>query len=242
MLQYKKMCIYRNAEDTEGKPVTLEYVVNRIMYGGSYRAVTFSGIFPPGQRRAAAIESHTGLVALHLKSLAVKAIPEFIKRLQRLSGVVLAFRPPRAVALLSCVLHVDPVPRDAAEHARAFQAVKVHVRYLTPWYRFKINDSGSDCSDLSYITQDFHHVKNYNAIPVTWEREAPQEIQHQASISNSDEIEGLCPEDLTAAHSIQDSNACWVALMNPRANTGIKRVAKHTSKPRQPRSQLGSRR
>ena len=72
MLQYLKMRVYPDAEDTESKEVMLEYVVNRLMYGGSYTAVTFSGTFPPGDRSDNAFEVHTGLIALHLLYLPVE--------------------------------------------------------------------------------------------------------------------------------------------------------------------------
>ena len=91
MLRYLKMRVYRDAEDTEGKAVMLEYVVNGLMYyGGSYTVVTFSGTFPPRDRSDNALEIHTGLIALHLLYLPVKTIPEVLEKLRRLSGFVLA--------------------------------------------------------------------------------------------------------------------------------------------------------
>ena len=41
MLEYRKMSVYRNAEDTEGKRVNLGYVVTGVTYGpGSHPTVT----------------------------------------------------------------------------------------------------------------------------------------------------------------------------------------------------------
>ena len=206
-----KMSVYRNAEDTERKQVTLEYVVHRIMYGGPYTAVTFSGIFPPGQRSANAIESHTGLIGLHLVNFSVKTIPLILEKLRRRPGIVLVFRPPQAVAVLSCVVRVDPLPRDPAEHVSAFEAAKAHLRDLTHGHRLKIDNRGADCSDLSYIQQDFNHISNYHAIPLIWHRDTPREIQQQVPTvsgdANTDQEHTptqLHREDLTEAHSIQD--------------------------------------
>ena len=180
MLQYLKMRVYRNAEDTEGKEATLEYVVHRIMYGGPYTAVTFSGIFEPGERSAASLENHTGLIGLHLRNLPVKTIRVLLERLRGLPGFVLAFRPPREVAILSVVVRVDPVPRDPAKHVRAFEAAKANLRDRTRGHRFTIDNRGADCSDLSYIQQDFNAIKSYHALPFVWCCDTPQEMQQQA--------------------------------------------------------------
>ena len=179
MLQYLKMSVYRDAEDTEGKTATLEYVVNRLMYGGPYTAVAFRGTFPPGDRSDTAIESHTGLIALHLLYLPVKTIPEVLEKLRRLPGFVLAFRPPREVAILSCIFRVDPLPSDPAEHVNAFEAVKAVLRDLKREHRFTIANRGANCSDLSYIRQDTQYIKNYHAKSFVWHRNTPQDVQQQ---------------------------------------------------------------
>ena len=212
MLQYLKMRVYRDAEDTEGREATLEYVVNRLMYGGSYTAVTFSGTFPRGERSDDAFEVHTGLIALHLLYLPVKTMPEVLEKLRRLPGFVLAFRPPREVAILSCIFRVDPLPRDPAEHVNAFEAVKAALRDLKRAHRFTIANRGANCSDLSYIRQDAQSIKNYSAEPFVWRYETPQDIQQHVPVAadsagnegQEQTLIGLRPEDLTASHSIQD--------------------------------------
>ena len=120
------LSIYRNSHDTRGTTVTLQAVRKRILDGkrgldektrycnalaitepDKYKvykekqlpAVTFSGTFPKGKRKAKHLADHSGLITIDIDGLPPEQIPQLLAELAEMPHVVLAFVSPSGLGI-----------------------------------------------------------------------------------------------------------------------------------------------
>lgn len=175
-----KLSVYRNSYDTAGVTASLEAVIQRITTGDkgldektrycnalamtdpkAYKvykekelpAVTFSGIFPKGKRKAQHLTQHSGNVTLDVDGLTAEQIADLLAELAQMPQVVLAFVSPSGLGI-KVILRVDPIPLNDLEHKGAYQACLEFFGNLAEEYGFTIDTSGKDCSRLCYLAHD----------------------------------------------------------------------------------------
>ena len=195
---------YKNAHDTTGVTVSLNAAINRIRDGNrdldektkhchvlahtdkdKYRdykakalpAVTFSGTFPRGKRRANQLQQHSRLITLDIDALPANTIPDLLAHLAQMPQIQLAFVSPSAEGI-KAIIPVNPIPRDADEHKGAYEACRDFFDDLATEFDFQIDTSGSDCSRLCFLAHDPLIITNDNPIPIQWEPNTWQ-TQHQ---------------------------------------------------------------
>ena len=134
----RSVSVYRNSFDTVGVTTTLEAVIQRIQTGKNglvektrycnalaiteptkykkYKekelpAVTFSGTFPQGKRKAQHLSEHSGYVTLDIDGLTAEQIPELLAALAQNPYVRFAFVSPSGVGI-KVIVRVDPIPTN----------------------------------------------------------------------------------------------------------------------------------
>ena len=192
------ICAYKNAHDTTGVTTTLSATTKRIRDGSrglaektknahilaqtdpdAYRnykeenlpAVTFSGTFPKGLRRAQHLSQHAGLITLDIDNLPTPSIPDLLVHLAELPQTALAFVSPSGEGI-KAIVPVDPIPTNATEHKGAYAECLEFFDDLATEFNFQIDTSGSDCSRLCFLAHDPLTITNPNPIPITWDRDA----------------------------------------------------------------------
>ena len=195
---YRHIKVYRKSYDTAGVTVSLDAVIRRIQSGDkrldektrychatahtapqAYKrykeknlpAVTFSGVFPPGKRKAQHLLQHSGLVTLDIDDLEANTIPDLLAELAQLPQVVLAFVSPSGTGI-KVIVSVNPIPRNDLAHKGAYQACLDFFDDLATEYGFEIDTSGKDCSRLCYLAHDPLAIVHKDAPPIEWDAEA----------------------------------------------------------------------
>ena len=193
----QNLSVYRNSFDTKGVIATLDAVINRITSGAkgldertlycnataqtdpkAYKAykekellaVTFSGTFPRGKRKAQHLAQHSGLVTLDIDGLTAEQIPDLLAELAQHPYIVLTFISPSGMGI-KAVVRVDPIPTNDLEHKRAYQACLDFFEDLTTEYGFEIDTSGKDCSRLCYLAHDSRAIVHREVPAIDWDRE-----------------------------------------------------------------------
>ena len=192
------LSIYRNSHDTHGTTVTLQAVRERVLDGKreldektrycnatattapqAYKvykeenlpAVTFSGTFPKGKRKAQHLAVHSGLVTIDIDGLLPSQIPQLLAELAQMPHVVLAFISPSGLGI-KVIVRVDPIPTNDLEHKGAYQACLDFFENLTLEYGFEIDTSGKDCSRLCYLAHDSLAIFHTDTPPINWDKDA----------------------------------------------------------------------
>jgi len=195
---YRQIKVYRNSYDTAGVTASLDAVIQRINTGdkgldektrychalaqtepAAYKAykekdlpaVTFSGTFPKGKRKAQHLSQHSGLVPLDIDGLTAEQIPDLLAELAQISRVVLAFISPSGLGI-KVIVRVDPIPRNDLEHKGAYQTCLEFFEPLSEEYGFTIDTSGNDSSRLCYLSHDTRPIVHTDSVPIEWDREA----------------------------------------------------------------------
>ena len=190
--------VYRNSKDTHGSIVTLQAVRERILDGKrgldektrycnatattdpqAYKpyketqlpAVTFSGIFPKGKRKAQHLVDHSGLITIDIDGLPQEQIPDLLAELAQMPHVVLAFVSPSGLGI-KVIVRVDPIPANDLEHKGAYQACLDFFEDLASEYSFEIDTSGKDCSRLCYLSHDPLAIFHTDTPPIEWDKDA----------------------------------------------------------------------
>ena len=191
MAKQNKVSVYNGARDTQGVHVTVDAVIERIRSGerglaektselnllyktdkSTYDAkkmdlpaVTWSGMFPPGERLGDSILQHSGLVVLDVDNDI--DLDKVHAHLTEHPNVRFAFISPSMVGMKP-VVRVSPVPMTVAEHHAAFDAVlKVFSEYADqdptklPAQR--------DPNRLCFLAHDPVAINCSDAEPVPWE-------------------------------------------------------------------------
>ena len=198
MLHHKTLGVYSNSFDTRGVLRPLGAIIERILDGKreldektrmcnvlaltepkKYKvyketelpAVTFSGTFPKGKRKAQHLIQHSGLVTLDIDGLLPSQIPDLLAELAQDPRVLLAFISPSGTGI-KVVVRVDPIPQNDLEHKGAYQACLETFADLATEYGFEIDTSGKDCSRLCYLAYDPLAIVNTNATAIKWDKEA----------------------------------------------------------------------
>lgn len=190
--------VYRNSYDTNGAIVSIEDIAHRLISGArgldektrycnitaqtdppAYKAykerelpaVTFSGTFPKGKRKAVHLATHSGFIILDIDGLTESQMPEVRAELLQMPQVFLAFVSPSGLGI-KVILRVDPIPRNDLEHKGAYQACLDFFENLAEEYGFEIDTSGKDCSRLCYLAHDRLAILHTDAPAISWDREA----------------------------------------------------------------------
>ena len=192
----RSVSVYRNSFDTVGVTTTLEAVIQRIQTGknglvektrycnalaitepAEYKkykekelpAVTFSGTFPKGKRKAQHLSEHSGDVTLDIDGLTAEQIPELLAALAQNPYVRLAFVSPSGVGI-KVIVRVDPIPTNDIEHKGAYQACLDFFDDLATEYGFTIDTSGKDCSRLCYLSHHHTAIVHTETPPIDWDK------------------------------------------------------------------------
>ena len=138
--------VYNGVKDIDGVHVSMETVIQRIVTGErglaektsnlnhlyqhdsdaydrektDLPAVTWSGTFPAGQRKAESLIDHSGYIVLDIDNDI--DLDKVRSDLTSHPNVAFAFISPSGTGIKP-VVRVDPVPQNAAEHKAAFDAV-----------------------------------------------------------------------------------------------------------------------
>lgn len=193
-----KVSVYRNSFQKTGVIVSLDAVVQRIQTGdrglaektrqcnklaidapASYKeykenhlpAVTFSGIFPAGKRKAKYLKLHSGYIVLDLDGLTAEQITDLLADLAQHPYIRIAFISPSAEGI-KVVVRVDPIPQNDLEHKGAYAACLDFFDDLAEEYGFTIDTSGKDCSRLCYLAHDPLVIVHTDAPAIGWDRAA----------------------------------------------------------------------
>lgn len=197
--------VYRNTFDMIGFSVPLAAVVKRIKTGENglkqltaecndyavnkpekYKglkterliATTFSGTF--SYRSTKHLDKHSGLVTIDIDGLPKSEIQVLLAEISQLPSVALAFISPSGQGI-KAIFRVDPIPTDANDHKDAYFAVVATLNALVEFYKFDIDQSGSDASRLCYLAYDPHAIVNTQPLPIGWDRTArPSEPDTEA--------------------------------------------------------------
>ena len=186
-------------------------------------AVTFSGTFPKGKRKAQYLQQHTGCVVLDIDGLLPSQIPDLLAELVQDPRVLLAFISPSGTGI-KVVVHVDPIPQNDLEHKGAYQACLETFADLAEEYSFEFDTSGKDCSRLCYMVYDPLAIFNANGTTIEWDREAwlkaekekQERFEEAAKIPFTGEadtkaLEYIDPNDLDYNQWLSVITACKVA-------------------------------
>ena len=190
--------VYRNSFDTVGVTATLDALIQRIQTGKNglvektrycnalaiteptkykaykekeFPAVTFSGTFPKGKRKAKHLTLHSGQVIIDIDGLTGEQIAELLAELAQMPQVVIAFVSPSGLGV-KVIVRVNPIPQNDLEHKGAYQACLDFFDDLSTEFGFTIDTSGKDCSRLCYLAHDPLAIINRDALVINWDREA----------------------------------------------------------------------
>ena len=189
---------YRNSFDTKGNTSSLDAVIQQIRTGDrglaektrycnatastdppAYKAykekelpaVTFSGTFPTGKRKAQYLLQHSGHIVLDIDGLTAEQIPDLLAELAQTPQVAYAFVSPSGTGI-KVIARVNPIPQNDVEHKGAYQACLEFFDSLAEDYAFEVDTSGKDCSRLCFLAHDPLAIVNPEAPPIQWDRDA----------------------------------------------------------------------
>ena len=192
------LSVYRDSSDTHGSTVTLQAVSERIRDGKrgldektrycnatattdpkAYKAykekelpaVTFSGTFPKGKRKAQHLIRHSSLITIDIDGLLPSQIPDLLAELSQMQHVVLAFISPSGLGI-KMIVRVDPIPLNDLEHKGAYQACLDFFEPLATEYEFEVDTIGKDCSRLCYLSHDPLAIFHTDTPTIHWDKEA----------------------------------------------------------------------
>ena len=192
------LSVYRSSNDTHGSTVTLQAVRERILDGKrgldektrycnataitdtkvykGYKeknlpAVTFSGTFPKGKRKAQHLIRHSGYITIDVDSLTAEQISSLLAELAQMPHVVMAFISPSGKGI-KVIVRVNPIPTNDLEHKGAYQACLDFFEDLADEYGFTIDTSGSDCSRLCYLAHDPLAIFHEDTPEIDWDKDA----------------------------------------------------------------------
>ena len=244
--------VYRNSFDTVGVTATLDAVIQRIQTGknglvektrccnalaitepAKYKkykekelpAVTFSGIFPKGKRKAQHLSEHSGYVPIDIDGLTAEQIPDLLAELAQLPQVVLAFVSPSGAGI-KVIVRVDPIPQNDLEHKGAYQACLEFFEDLATTYGFTIDTSGKDCSRLCYLAHDTLAIVHTGAPPIHWDCEAwlTAEKEKQVRFEADAKIAYTGEVDITALDHIDPNDLDynqWLSVITACKQAGL---------------------
>ena len=244
--------VYRNSFDTVGVTTTLEAVIQRIQTGknglvektrycnalaitepAEYKkykekelpAVTFSGTFPKGKRKAQHLSEHSGYVPIDIDGLTAEQIPDLLAELAQLPQVVLAFVSPSGAGI-KVIVRVDPIPQNDLEHKGAYQACLEFFEDLATTYGFTIDTSGKDCSRLCYLAHDTLAIVHTGAPPIHWDCEAwlTAEKEKQVRFEADAKIAYTGEVDITALDHIDPNDLNynqWLSVITACKQAGL---------------------
>ena len=191
------LSVYKNSSDTKGVTVSLEAVINRITSGAkglaektrhcnilaqtdppAYKkyketelpAVTFSGTFHKGRRKAQYLAVHSGRVTIDIDGLPPEQIPQLLAELAEMPHVVLAFVSPSGLGI-KVIVRVDPIPTNDLEHKGAYQACLDFFEDLAQEFGFTIDTSGKDCSRLCYLAHHPLAIFHEETPAIDWDKD-----------------------------------------------------------------------
>ena len=192
------LSVYRNSKDTQGSVVTLEAVRQRILDGKrgldektrycnalvitdppAYKiykekqlpAVTFSGTFPKGKRKAQHLIRHSEYITVDIDGLPPEQIPYLLAELAQMPHVVLAFVSPSGIGI-KVIVRVYPIPTNDLEHKGAYQACLDFFEVLADEYEFEVDTTGKDCSRLCYLAHDPLAIFHTESPAIDWDKDA----------------------------------------------------------------------
>ena len=207
------LSVYNGATDTEGVHVSMETVIQRILTGekglaektshlnhlyqhdsDAYNrekvdllAVTWSGMFPTGQRKAELLIKHSGYIVLDIDN---DIDLDLVRSdLTAHPNVAFSFISPSGTGIKP-IVPVEPVPKNVAEHKAAFDAV------LSVFSEYAEQDptklpAQRDPNRLCFLAHDPTAVdRRDTASPVAWTM--PLELSEQPD-EQSDEKSDLKP-------------------------------------------------
>ena len=252
--------LYENTKDTTGKSVLLQFIINWILSGNDglaaktkrakkiantkkkYRtwkaenlpAVTFSGIFPPGQREAHCLCNHTGFIIIDIDGLTKSQLGYLFTELRNFPQVILAFISPSGKGI-KVLVRVEPIPKDHIEHKGAFEACVDLFRLKFEEFDIKIgkpkkdesqdvghiDTSGSDCSRLCFLAHDPQIIVRENTVPIQWDRQAYLKAQEKAKETAANYDGDV---DITALDYIDaDDYEIWIKVGMACYRSGVPR-------------------
>ena len=192
------LSVYRSSNDTHGSTVTLQAVRERILDGKrgldektrycnataitdpkvykGYKeknlpAVTFSGTFPKGKRKAQHLIRHSSFITIDIDGLLPSQIPDLLAELAQMPHVVLAFISPSGLGI-KVIVRVNPIPTNDIEHKGAYQACLDFFEDLADEYEFEVDTSGKDCSRLCYLAHDPLAIFHEDTPDIDWDKDA----------------------------------------------------------------------
>ena len=192
------LSIYRSSNDTHGSTVTLQAVRERILDGKrgldektrycnalaitepkAYKAyketnlpaVTFSGTFPKGKRKAQHLIRHSGYITIDVDGLTANQIASLLAELAQMPHVVLAFISPSGLGI-KVIVRVNPIPTNDLEHKGAYQACLDFFEDLADEYEFEVDTTGKDCSRLCYLAHDPLAIFHEDTPTIDWDKDA----------------------------------------------------------------------
>ena len=192
------LSVYRSSNDTHGSTVTLQAVRERILDGKrgldektrycnalvitdppAYKiykeknlpAVTFSGTFPKGKRKAQHLIRHSGYITIDIDGLLPSQIPDLLAELAQMPHVVMAFISPSGKGI-KVIVRVNPIPTNDIEHKGAYQACLDFFEDLADEYEFEVDTSGKDCSRLCYLAHDPLAIFHTESPAIDWDKDA----------------------------------------------------------------------
>ena len=192
------LSIYRSSNDTHGSTVTLQAIKERILDGKrgldektrycnalaitnapAYKiykeknlpAVTFSGTFPKGKRKAQHLIRHSGYITIDVDGLTANQIASLLAELAQMPHVVLAFISPSGKGI-KVIVRVNPIPTNDIEHKGAYQACLDFFEDLADEYEFEVDTTGKDCSRLCYLAHDPLAIFHTETPTIDWDKDA----------------------------------------------------------------------
>ena len=192
------LSVYRSSNDTQGSTVTLQAIKERILDGKrgldektrychataitdpkvykGYKeknlpAVTFSGTFPKGKRKAQHLIRHSSFITIDIDGLLPSQIPDLLAELAQMPHVVLAFISPSGLGI-KVIVRVNPIPTNDLEHKGAYQACLDFFEDLADEYEFEVDTSGKDCSRLCYLAHDPLAIFHEDTPDIDWDKDA----------------------------------------------------------------------
>ena len=244
--------IYRNSRDTTGVAVTLGEVIGCIQQG-KYRlvnktrycnvlamtdpagyktykasnlpAVTFSGTFPKGKRKAKHLLAHSGLVTLDIDGLPTETLPDLFVSFSQHPHILLAFISPSGSGI-KAVVRVNPLPTTDLEHKGAYAECLDVFDDLATEYEFTIDTTGKDCSRLCYLSYDNRLIHRPNATPIQWDKDAylQRHADQQVRFSADAQKAYTGEVDITALDSIDPNDldyTAWLSVISACKHAGV---------------------
>ena len=192
------LSVYRSSNDTQGSTVTLQAIKERILDGKreldektrycnalaitdapAYKiykeknlpAVTFSGTFPKGKRKAQHLIRHSGYITIDVDGLTANQIASLLAELAQMPHIVMAFISPSGKGI-KVIVRVNPIPTNDIEHKGAYQACLDFFEDLADEYEFEVDTTGKDCSRLCYLTHDPLAIFHEDTPTIDWDKDA----------------------------------------------------------------------